>query len=175
LASPRRIFGFDFCPCRHLPFGDTRINRVLGNLRPSTLLGPFVRPCIGLLHYPTGGIVAKFFTRSHYGLGMLVGGIVLSIWTQPWSFSGTWDGETWLAFGYIVIFGTVLAFYFFLTSVSKIGATFASLLCSVEPLAATLTAVLWLGVSFSGYDWAGTILILSTVALLTLSKEKAKK
>jgi drug/metabolite transporter (DMT)-like permease len=45
----------------------------------------------------------------------------------------------------------------------------------VEPLAATLTAVLWLGVSFSGYDWAGTILILSTVALLTLSKEKAKK
>ena len=121
------------------------------------------------------GLLRSFSPAAITGWGMLVGGIVLSIWTQPWSFSGTWDGETWLAFGYIVIFGTVLAFYFFLTSVSKIGATFASLLCSVEPLAATLTAVLWLGVSFSGYDWAGTLLILSTVALLTLSKEKAKK
>ncbi len=121
------------------------------------------------------GLLRSFSPAAITGWGMMVGGIVLSIGTQPWSFSGTWDGETWLAFGYIVIFGTVLAFGFFLTAVSKIGATFASLLCSVEPLAATLTAVLWLGVSFSGYDWAGTILILCTVALLTLSKEKAKK
>jgi drug/metabolite transporter (DMT)-like permease len=121
------------------------------------------------------GLLRSFSPAAITGWGMLVGGIVLSIGTQPWSFSGTWDGETWLAFAYIVLFGTVLAFYFFLTAVSKIGATFASLLCSVEPLAATLTALLWLGISFSGYDWAGTILILSTVALLTLSKEKKKE
>ena len=121
------------------------------------------------------GLLRSFSPAAITGWGMLVGGIVLSMGTQPWSFSGTWDGETWLAFGYIVLFGTVLAFYFFLTAVSKIGATFASLLCSVEPLAATLTALLWLGISFSGYDSAGTILILSTVALLTLSKKKKKE
>jgi len=115
-----------------------------------------------------------FSPASITGWGMLTGGIFFSLFTQPWSISGTWDMETWLAFSYIVLFGTVLAFYFFLTSVSKIGATFASLLCSVEPLAATLTAVVWLGVSFTGYDWVGTGLILGTVALLTLAKEQAK-
>jgi drug/metabolite transporter (DMT)-like permease len=65
-----------------------------------------------------------------------------------------------------------MAFYFFLRSVTIIGATFASLLCSVEPLAAALTAVLWLNVTFSGLDWLGTALILLTVIILTLAKEK---
>lgn len=121
------------------------------------------------------GLLREFSPAAITGWGMLVGGLVLSLVTQPWRISGTWDVETWLSFGYIVLFGTVLAFYFFLTSVSRIGATFASLLCSVEPLAATLTAVLWLEVSFSGFDWTGTLLILSTVALLTLSKERKKE
>lgn len=120
------------------------------------------------------GLLRSFSPASITGWGMLTGGVFFSMFTQPWSFSGTWDVETWLAFSYIVVFGTVLAFYFFLTSVSKIGATYASLLCSVEPLAATLTAVVWLGVSFTGYDWVGTGLILGTVTLLTLAKEQAK-
>ena len=86
-----------------------------------------------------------------------------------------WHKPLWLLVKVALLLLVVLAFYFFLTSVSKIGATFASLLCSVEPLAATLTAVVWLGVSFTGYDWVGTGLILGTVALLTLAKEQAKE
>jgi drug/metabolite transporter (DMT)-like permease len=35
-----------------------------------------------------------------------------------------------------------------------------------------MTAVFWLGVSFTGIDWLGTVLILLTVVLLTLSKDK---
>ena len=120
------------------------------------------------------GLLRSFSPAAITGWGMLTGGVFFSLFTQPWTGSGTWDVETWLAFSYIVVFGTVLAFYFFLSSVSKIGATYASLLCSVEPLAATLTAVVWLGVSFTGYDWVGTGLILSTVALLTLIKEQSK-
>jgi drug/metabolite transporter (DMT)-like permease len=54
------------------------------------------------------GLLRSFSPAAITGWGMLVGGIVLSIGTQPWSFSGTWDGETWLAFAYIVLFGTVL-------------------------------------------------------------------
>lgn len=118
------------------------------------------------------GLLRSFSPAAVTGWGMLVGGIFFSLFTQPWSISGTWDSGTWMAFGYIVLFGTVTAFYFFLRSVTIIGATYASLLCSVEPLAAALTAVFWLKVSFYGLDWLGTVLILLTVILLTLAKEK---
>ncbi|MBS4070747.1 DMT family transporter [Algoriphagus aquatilis] len=117
------------------------------------------------------GLLRTFSPAAVTGWGMLVGGLFFSLYTQPWSVSGDWDSGTWLAFAYIVLFGTVTAFYFFLKSVTIIGATYASLLCSVEPLAAALTAVFWLGVSFTGVDWLGTILILLTVVLLTLSKD----
>jgi drug/metabolite transporter (DMT)-like permease len=120
------------------------------------------------------GLLRTYSPAAVTGWGMLVGGVFFSLYTQPWSISGNWDGGTLLAFGYIVLFGTVAAFYFFLRSVTIIGATSASLMCSVEPLAAALTAVLWLGVSFTGIDWIGTVLILLTVVLLTLSKEKSK-
>lgn len=118
------------------------------------------------------GLLRLFSPAAVTGWGMLIGGVSFSILTQPWYVSGVWDWQTIAAMGYIVIFGTVLAFYFFLRSVTLIGATTASLLCSVEPLAAALTAVIWLGVSFVGMDWLGTFFILQTVVLLTLSKEK---
>lgn len=119
------------------------------------------------------GLLRTFSPAAVTGWGMLVGGLFFSLFTQPWSISGQWDGGTWAAFSYIILFGTVLAFYFFLRSVTIIGATFASLLCSVEPLAAALTAVFWLEVTFVGMDWIGTLLILLTVVMLTLSKEKS--
>ena len=118
------------------------------------------------------GLLRLFSPAAVTGWGMLIGGVSFSILTQPWYVSGVWDWQTVAAMGYIVMFGTVLAFYFFLRSVTLIGATTASLLCSVEPLAAALTAVIWLGVSFVGMDWLGTFFILQTVVLLTLSKEK---
>lgn len=119
------------------------------------------------------GLLRLFSPSAVTGWGMLIGGVSFSILTQPWYVSGVWDWQTVAAMGYIVMFGTVLAFYFFLRSVTLIGATTASLLCSVEPLAAALTAVIWLGVSFVGMDWLGTFFILQTVVLLTLSKEKS--
>jgi drug/metabolite transporter (DMT)-like permease len=120
------------------------------------------------------GLLRTFSPAAVTGWGMLVGGIFFSLYTQPWTFHGIWDYGTVAAMGYIVLFGTVLAFYFFLRSVTLVGATTASLLCSVEPLAAALTAVFWLGVTFLAMDWLGTLFILMTVILLTLGKKKSK-
>lgn len=121
------------------------------------------------------GLLRTFSPSVVVGWGMLIGGVGFSLITQPWGISGNWDMGTWTAFAYIIIFGTVLAFYFFLKSVTIIGATHASLLTSVEPLSAALTAVVWLGVSFLAMDWFGTLLILVTVVILTLIKrEKAQ-
>ena len=108
------------------------------------------------------------------GWGMLVGGVAFSFFSEPWDFQGTWDLEAWGAFVYIILFGSVLAFYFFLKSVTIIGASTASLLCSVEPLAAAGVAVYWLGIYFGPMDWLGTGFILMTVILLSLATNEKK-
>ena len=120
-----------------------------------------------------GQLLRKYSAATVTGWGMLIGGIAFSFVSDPWRISGTWDGETWAAFAYIILFGSLLAFYFFLTSVTIIGAQTASLLCSVEPLSAAFVAVLWLDVSFGKMDWLGTLFILVTIVLLTIGTKKS--
>lgn len=115
------------------------------------------------------GLLRTYSPATITGWGMLLGGIAFSPFTAPWEMQGVWDMEAGLAFAYIILFGSVLAFYFFLKSVTIIGATTASLLCSVEPLAAAGVAVVWLGIYFGPMDWLGTFFILLTIVLLTLS------
>jgi drug/metabolite transporter (DMT)-like permease len=115
-------------------------------------------------------LLQRFSSNTVTAWGMLIGGVTFALYTQPWYWSGIWDIETYLAVGFIIVFGTVIPFSIFLHSLNLIGAQTASLLCSVEPLSAAITAVVWLGILFTGMDWLGTILILLTVALLTLKK-----
>ncbi|MGN6494552.1 MAG: EamA family transporter, partial [Agriterribacter sp.] len=68
---------------------------------------------------------------------------------------------------------TLFAFYAYLVSVQYIGATKASLLACVEPLAAAFFAVIWLKVPFGAYEWTGTFFIVSTVVLITLERQRA--
>lgn len=116
-------------------------------------------------------LLKKYSAPTVTGWGMLIGGISFSLYTSPWGSSGIWDTGTWLAFAYIIIFGTVIAFSIFLGSLNYIGAQTASLLCSVEPLSAAITAVVWLNLKFTFMDWLGTFIILTTVAILTLAKK----
>lgn len=120
------------------------------------------------------GLLRTFDSATVTGWGMLVGGLVFAFFSNPLDLSGQWDTGAWIAFGYIVLFGTVAAFYFFLRAVTIIGASTASLLCSVEPLAAAGVAVYWLGLYFGPMDWLGTGFILVTVVLLSFSGQKTR-
>ena len=81
-----------------------------------------------------------------------------------------WDSEmVWMFIG-IVIIGTALAFSLFLAGASIVGPLKASLLGSVEPLTAILLSAAVLGASFTAWDFVGFVLILGTVALLSLDK-----
>ncbi len=121
------------------------------------------------------GLLRKFDPATVTGWGMLVGGLVFAFFSKPFDFEGIWDLEAWIAFAYIILFGTVTSFYFFLKSVTLIGPSTASLLCSVEPLAAAGVAVVWLGVYFGPMDWIGTFFILATIILLSLSTKSQKE
>ncbi len=106
------------------------------------------------------------------GWGMVIGGLALSLFRPPWMVEGTWDAATYGGVAFVILMGTLVAFYFSLNALRMIGPQKASLLTCVEPLAATALAVLWLGVAWGGMDWLGTACILATVILLAREQTK---
>jgi drug/metabolite transporter (DMT)-like permease len=117
-------------------------------------------------------LLNKYSSSLVIGWGMVIGGVALSFVHPPWKISGIWDGYTWAFTIFIIIFGSLLSFYIYLSAVKMIGAQTTSLLASAEPLSATVMAVLWLNVPFGWMDWIGTVFILATILILTRKKEK---
>jgi drug/metabolite transporter (DMT)-like permease len=107
------------------------------------------------------------------GWGMLVGGVALSFLHPPWNAPAALDPTALLFLAFILLFGTLLAFYLYTHALRLIGAQKTSLLASAEPLSAALLAVFWLGLSWGAMDWLGTACILLTIALL--SKEQSEE
>ena len=105
------------------------------------------------------------------GWGMLVGGIAFSFIHQPWNFTGHWSVTSILAVIFVVLFGTLIAFYCYLESLNYIRPTETSVLSSVEPLSAVFLSVVWLRVPFGIPEWLGTVCIIVTVIILSRVKK----
>lgn len=115
-------------------------------------------------------LLNKYSMFSIIGWAMLIGGIVSSIAAPPWRIYGIWDSGSLLAVAFIILLGSLVAFYMYLSAVKEIGAQTSSILACTEPLAAVLLAVFWLDVSFLWSDWIGTFCILTTIILLSTTK-----
>ncbi|WP_343565836.1 DMT family transporter [Sphingobacterium sp.] len=120
-------------------------------------------------------LLNKYKSTVVIGWGMLIGGIAFCFVRAPWDVAGVWDMQTYTYTSFIVIFGTLVPFYAYLTAVKLIGGQKTSLLASAEPLSAALLAVLWLNTPFAFTDWMGTACIILTIVLLgSTKKEEAK-
>ena len=104
------------------------------------------------------------------GIGMLFGGAVLSTYAKLWTYDFSLPLLGWLSFGCIVIFGTVVAFSFFLKGVRDAGPVRAAMMGVTEPLSAAVFSAVWLGTSFSGAELIGFAAILGTMFLLGKSE-----
>lgn len=107
------------------------------------------------------------------GWGMVIGGLALSLAHAPWKIDGRWDATAGIFLAFILVMGTLAAFYLFNQALRLVGAQTTILLTCAEPLSAAVLAVWWLGVSFGPMDWLGTALILTTIVLL--AKEETKE
>jgi drug/metabolite transporter (DMT)-like permease len=112
----------------------------------------------GLLRQHDASLVA--------GWGMLIGGVALSFVHPPWQVEGQWDARAYGFLAFILLFGTLAAFYLYVKALHLIGAQKSSLLTCAEPLSAAVLAVWWLGVPWGAMDWLGTLCILATIVLL---------
>jgi len=111
-------------------------------------------------------MLRKYGATAVGGWGMLVGGVALSFFHAPWKVEGVWDAKAYGFTAFILLFGTLVAFYLYITALRLIGAQKSSLLTCAEPLSAAVLAVWWLGVPWGGMDWLGTACILLTIVLL---------
>ena len=107
--------------------------------------------------------------------GMMIGGIFIAFVTKPWNISVTFDFVTFLVLMLIIVFGTIIAFILYLTGVNIIGPTKASIIACIEPVAATICAILFLGVTFDFLDVIGFLCIISTIFIVAYFDKKAKK
>lgn len=111
-------------------------------------------------------------TPTVLGWGMLAGGIVIMFTFRPWEIMPVITLPLVGAVSGIVILGTVLAYSFYLEGIRLIGATKASIISSIEPVAATVISAIWLGTDFSFTDIIGFIMIISTVFIISLFKKE---
>jgi len=120
-----------------------------------------------------GKLLRKYGSSLVAGWAMLVGGVALSFVHAPWKVEGTWDGPAYAFLAFILLFGTLAAFYLYIKALKLIGAQKSSLLTCAEPLSAAVLSVWWLGVSWGAMDWLGTLCILITIVLL--SREQSEE
>lgn len=123
-----------------------------------------------------GGLLRKWGSLNVIGWAMIIGGIGMSIIQPPWSVdTSNWALETYLYLGFVIFFGTMIAFWFYIESLKYLKPQETTLLGSLEPLTAIITSVLWLHIPFGTYQFLGASLILFMVLYLSFFKDKSEK
>ena len=158
--------------CVLLAIGGTFLLVTHGN--PDTLTIPLPALIWGIVSGVSGAVytltpkrlIRQWRATLVVGWGMLIGGVALAVIAPPWDFQGSWTPMSLVIFFYVILFGSVLAFWFYLGSTKYIQPGEAGVLASVEPLTAIVLSVLLLGSSFGWLDFLGSACILLTVFIL---------
>ncbi|MBT2686625.1 EamA family transporter [Bacillus sp. ISL-47] len=110
------------------------------------------------------------------GWAMVIGGFSLGFIHPPWKMDfSSLTAEAYLYLVFVIVFGTMLAFWFYIESLQSLTPTETSLLSSMEPLAAVFTTVIWLKEPFGSFQWVGTACIFGMILLLALNKKSTSK
>ncbi|MDA8204617.1 MAG: EamA family transporter [Thermaerobacter sp.] len=115
--------------------------------------------------YPQG-LIVQYGAATVVGWAMLVGGLGMSVIAPPWAFVGQTSIAAWGLVAFVVLLGTLVAFYLYIASLQYISPAEAGVLTSGEPLSAALIAVTVLHVRMGWVGMIGAICIVSTVTVL---------
>jgi len=117
-------------------------------------------------------LLKKYDSLIIVGWAMVIGSIAMNIMHPIWHVNvSVWTGKTIFYLVIVIIFGTMIAFWFYIESLQTLSAKETSLLGNVEPLTAVLATVFWLGEPFGSFQWLGTGLIILMMVYLAMKKE----
>jgi drug/metabolite transporter (DMT)-like permease len=115
-------------------------------------------------------LIKKYGEPSVVGWAMLLGGIVASLYANPFNADISLDIYAWGALLFVIIFGTAISFYIFLSGAQKIGAQKATILSFIEPAAAVAFTIMIFDVKFTIFDFLGSACIIAAVICQAKSK-----
>ncbi|WP_066052651.1 DMT family transporter [Robertmurraya korlensis] len=119
-----------------------------------------------------GQLLKKYDSLIVVGWAMVIGGLLLSFVHTPWEIElSSFTLESFLSIIFVIIFGTMFAFWFYIKSLQSLSPKETSLLGSLEPLAAVLTTVFWLKEPFGFHQWLGTFCMIGMIVLLATQKK----
>lgn len=113
-------------------------------------------------------VIDQYGSLSVIGLGMLMGGLMVTFGLQTWQEPLQLDSGSMFGLLGIVGVGTIFAYTVFLKGVTMVGPVNASLLASIEPVASIIFAVWLVNEVFTSMDLVGMICILLAVLLISL-------
>lgn len=119
------------------------------------------------------GIVKRASSMVVTGWGMLIAGILLLI-LHPQLPRIPNQPEVWLLTGAVIIIGTIIPFQIMANALRYVQPAIASLLDAFEPLSATIGSVLCFGLTMTGMDWLGSVLVIIAVLALNMTPKKNK-
>ena len=118
-------------------------------------------------------LLKRFSSLVVVGWAMVIGGIALSFVHPPWQISvSVLSGEMLMYTAFVIIFGTMIAFWFFIASLQSLEPKETSLLGGLEPLSAVLTTVFWLQEPFGAFQWLGALCIFGMIFLLAFQRKQ---
>ncbi len=111
------------------------------------------------------------------GIGMSVAGVSgLAFWFLTRGLSGGFPVlglDCWVVLGIVSFVGTFGAYGLFLHGISIVGPVRGNMLGAAEPVSATVLTALMLHTAFSWADWAGLVLMVATIVLVTLQSAES--
>lgn len=156
---------------------------LLTNGSVSTLTVPAVAVFWGILSavalsfytlYPIK-LLKQFDSLVVVGWAMLIGGAALSLIHPPWKVNlSQLPFEAYIYLLFVNVFGTMVAFWFYIESLKYLSPKDSSLIGSVEPLAAVITTVFWLKEPFGLFQWIGTACIVYMILFMALYQPKIR-
>ncbi|ARV47236.1 transporter [Bacillus subtilis] len=118
------------------------------------------------------GLLNKFDSLVVVGWAMIIGGFALSFIHPPWQMDfKSLTAQAYVYILFVTIFGTMIAFWFYIKSLQSLSPKETSLLGSLEPLSAVVTTVVWLKEPFGFFQWVGAFCIIGITLILALNKE----
>lgn len=104
------------------------------------------------------------------GWGSLGNVLLLLFLNAPDFAGGIWDSHTLLAFSFVIVLGTLLAYSAYLESTRYIPASETGALAAVEPLSAYVISILFMGNKVGPAEMAGAACIIFMVCMLSRKK-----
>ena len=116
--------------------------------------------------------MARLGVTAVVSWSIFFGGIASMVLVNPVAVARSvqWSWPVIFDFSYIVLFGTIVAFWCYLKSLSLISPVAVGLIVCLEPMSAFLFSILLLGETLGLVQSVGVAMVLSNVVLITLAR-----